>query len=151
MSLKKMPFHQSYESYHLKRAPSLCTLMRCSQVMYFTLFHSNVSHSPLDPIAQLDDSYHLNLGFHDLEKWWVLDILYNAFLKLTENNPAFGKIWYLKGITKVKLVMNDSCEYLSLSAFQNKYNHCPTSPTFKLLWNNLGNQLTSQDKGKVHS
>ena len=31
--------------------------------MYFTLFHPNVSLSPLEPIAQLNDTYdHLSLG-----------------------------------------------------------------------------------------
>ena len=36
--------------------------------MYFTLFHSNVSHSPLEPLAQLDFSYHLSLRFYDMNK-----------------------------------------------------------------------------------
>ena len=49
-------------------------LMRCSQVMYCTLFHSNVSYLPLEPKAQLNDSYHLILTLDDLNKWWVLDM-----------------------------------------------------------------------------
>ena len=49
-------------------------LMRCRQVMYFTSFHSNVSHSPLEPIAQLNYSYHLILRFYDFNRWWVLDM-----------------------------------------------------------------------------
>ena len=36
--------------------------------MYFTLFHSNVSHSPLEPLAQLDVSYLLSLRFYDMNK-----------------------------------------------------------------------------------
>lgn len=41
---------------------------------YFTLFYSNISHSPLQPIAQLNDSYHLSLRFYNLNNWRVLDI-----------------------------------------------------------------------------
>ena len=46
-------------------------LMRCSQVMYCTLFHS---YLPLEPKAQLNDSYHLILTLDVLNKWWVLDM-----------------------------------------------------------------------------
>ena len=44
----------------------------CSK--WFTFFHSNISHSPLQPIAQHNDSYHLSLRFYNLNNWWVLDI-----------------------------------------------------------------------------
>ena len=47
---------------------SIKNLMRCSLIMYFTLFHSNVSHSPLERLAQLDVSYHLSLRFYDMNK-----------------------------------------------------------------------------------
>ena len=46
---------------------------------------------------------------------------YNSIIKI-ENRPVFFKDWFLKGITKVKHMMNDSYEFLSLTAFQNKYN-----------------------------
>ena len=58
-----MQLYDSYESYHLTEPPLYTCLMRCIQVMYFTLFHSNVSHSLFEPIAQLhySYSYHLSL------------------------------------------------------------------------------------------
>ena len=37
-------------------------------LLVFTV-HSNVSHSPLEPIAQLNKSYYLSLRFYDLNKW----------------------------------------------------------------------------------
>ena len=41
---------------------------------YFTFCHSSISHSPLQPTAQLNNLYHLSLRFYNLNKWWVLDI-----------------------------------------------------------------------------
>ena len=38
------------------------------------------------------------------------------------NRPVFFKDWSVKGITKVKHILNDSFEFLSLTAFQDKYN-----------------------------
>jgi len=35
-------------------------------------------------------------------------------------NPVFYKDWYAKGVTKVKHLMDDSGNFLSLPAFQNK-------------------------------
>ena len=39
-----------------------------------------------------------------------------------ENKPVFSKDWHDKGVTKVKHLMDDSGNFLSLPAFQNKYN-----------------------------
>ena len=75
-------------------------LMRCSQVMYCTLFHSNVSCSQLDPIAQLNDSYHLILTLDDLNKWWVLDMCgeFDLTMKLLKAS------WFIETIrTHIKL------------------------------------------------
>jgi len=75
-------------------------LMRCSQVMYCTLFHSNVSYSPLEPIAQLNDSYHLILTLDDLNKWWVLDMCgeFDLTMKLLKAS------WFIETIrTHIKL------------------------------------------------
>ena len=46
---------------------------------------------------------------------------HNSSIKI-ENRPVFFKDWFLKGITKVKHLMNDSNEFLSLTDFQNNYN-----------------------------
>ena len=46
---------------------------------------------------------------------------YNSHIKIG-NRPVFFKDWSLKGITEVKHVLNDSFEFLSLTAFQDKYN-----------------------------
>lgn len=53
----EMLFHQLYlydscKSNHLTGLPLYTCLMRCSHAMYFTLLHSNISHSPLEPTAQ---------------------------------------------------------------------------------------------------
>ena len=46
---------------------------------------------------------------------------YNSLIRI-ENKPAFYKDWHAKGVTKVKHLMDDSGNFLSLLAFQNKYN-----------------------------
>ena len=46
---------------------------------------------------------------------------YNSHIKIG-NRPVFFKDWSLKGITEVKHILNDSFEFLSLTAFQDKYN-----------------------------
>ena len=46
---------------------------------------------------------------------------YNSHIKIG-NRPVFFKDWSLKGITKVKHIPNDSFEFLSLTASQDKYN-----------------------------
>ena len=42
---------------------------------------------------------------------------YNSLIRV-ENRPVFYKDWYLKGITKVEHLMDDSGKFLSLTAFQ---------------------------------
>ena len=54
----EMLFHQLYlydscKSNHLTGQPLYSCLMRCNHVIYFTLLHSNISHSPLEPTAQI--------------------------------------------------------------------------------------------------
>ena len=70
----EMPFHQLYdlyEPYHRKEPPLYTKELQPSNFLPF--FHSNVSHSPHELIAQFDDSYPLNLNFYDLNKWaWEL-------------------------------------------------------------------------------
>ena len=66
----EMRFHQLcdlYEPYHRKGPPPYTKEVQPSNVLHF--FHSNVSHSPYELIAQFDDSYYLNLNFYDLNKW----------------------------------------------------------------------------------
>ena len=46
---------------------------------------------------------------------------YNSLIRI-ENKPVFYKEWHAKGVTKVKHLMDDSDNFLSLPAFQNKYN-----------------------------
>ena len=46
---------------------------------------------------------------------------YNSLIRI-ENKPVFYKDWHLKGVTKVKHLMYDSGNFLSLPAFQNKCN-----------------------------
>ena len=46
---------------------------------------------------------------------------YNSHIKIG-NRPVFFKDWSLKGITEVKHILNDSFEFLSLTAFHDKYN-----------------------------
>ena len=41
---------------------------------------------------------------------------YNSHIKIG-NRPVFSKDWSLKGITEVKHILNDSFEFLSLTAF----------------------------------
>ena len=45
---------------------------------------------------------------------------HNSLIRIA-NSPVFYKEWFLKGITKVKHLMDDSSNFLSLTAFQNKY------------------------------
>ena len=42
---------------------------------------------------------------------------YNSLLRV-ENRPVFYKDWFLKGITKVEHLMDDSGKFLSLTTFQ---------------------------------
>ena len=43
---------------------------------------------------------------------------YNSLIRI-ENKPVFYKDWHFKGVTKVKHLMDDSGNFLSLPAFQN--------------------------------
>lgn len=63
----EMPFHQLYdlyEPYHRKGPPLYTKELQPSNFLPF--FHSNVSHSPHELIAQFDDSYPLNLNFEQV-------------------------------------------------------------------------------------
>ena len=75
-------------------------LMRCSQVMYCPLFHSNVSYSPLVPIAQLNDSYHLILTLDDLNKWWVIGHVWRIWLNYEACGPKLSlkASWFIETI-----------------------------------------------------
>ena len=46
-----------------------------------------------------------------------LPLWYNSLIRV-ENRPVFYKDWYLKGITKVEHLMDDSGKFLPLTAFQ---------------------------------
>ena len=46
---------------------------------------------------------------------------YNSLVRV-ENRPVFFKEWFLKGITKVEHLMDDSGKFLSLTAFQTTHN-----------------------------
>ena len=46
---------------------------------------------------------------------------YNSLIRIA-NKPVFYKDWHAKGVTKVKHLMDDSGNFLSLPTFQNKYN-----------------------------
>ena len=63
---------------------------------YFTFFHSSISHSPLQPTAQLNNSYHLSLRLYNLNKWWVLDI------------PCCGLIYLLPLKLRLTIIINDN-------------------------------------------
>ena len=73
-------FHQLYDLYELHYLTGPPSLHLSNEMppstccKWFTFFHSNTSHSPLQPIAQHNDSYHLSLRFYNLNNWWVLDI-----------------------------------------------------------------------------
>ena len=75
-------------------------LMRCSHVMYCPLFHSNVSYSPLVPIAQLNDSYHLILTLDDLNKWWVIGHVWRIWLNYEACGPklSLNASWFIETI-----------------------------------------------------
>ena len=45
---------------------------------------------------------------------------YNSLIRV-ENRPVFYKDWFLKGITKVEHLMNDSGKFLSFTTFQTIY------------------------------
>ena len=63
---------------------------------------------------------------------------YNSLIRI-ENKPVFYKYWRVKGVTKVENLMDDSGNFLSLPAFQNKYNLKVRPLTFYglLLFNKL--------------
>ena len=46
---------------------------------------------------------------------------YNSLVRV-ENRPVYFKEWFLKGITKVEHLMDDSGKFLSLTAFQTTHN-----------------------------
>ena len=81
------------------RTPSLCLsneMLPSTCCKYFTFFHSSISHSPLQPTAQLNNSYHLSLRFYNLNKWWVLDI------------PCCGLIYLLPLKLRLTIIINDN-------------------------------------------
>ena len=51
----------------------------------------------------------------------LLSPLWQNSLIRIQNKPVFYNDWLLKGITQVKHLMNESSNFLSLTAFQNKY------------------------------
>ena len=51
----------------------------------------------------------------------TLPLWYNSLVRV-ENRPVFFKEWFLKGITKVEHLMDDSGKFLSLTAFQTIHN-----------------------------
>ena len=51
----------------------------------------------------------------------TLPLCYNSLVKI-ENRPVFFKEWFLKGITKVEHLMDDSGKFLSLKAFHTTHN-----------------------------
>ena len=112
---------------------------------YFTFFHSSISHSPLQPTAQLNNSYHLSLRFYNLNKWWVLDI------------PCCGLIYLLPLKLRLTIIINDNffllpkvnaCNWVSFAKKDSKchfrgnpkarwlnWNYCRLSPCeHNLLW-----------------
>ena len=48
---------------------------------------------------------------------WSSPLWYNSLVRV-ENRPVFYKDWFLKGITKVEHLMDDSGKFLSLTTFQ---------------------------------
>ena len=54
------------------------------------------------------------------EHFFASPLWYNSLIRI-ENKPVLYKDWFTKGVTKVKHLMNDSGNLLSLPAFQNKY------------------------------
>ena len=54
---------------------------------------------------------------------------YNSLIRV-ENRPVFYKEWFLKGITKVEHLMDDSGKFLSLATFQTIYNMTVPPLTF---------------------
>jgi len=65
---------------------------------------------------------------------------YNSLIRV-ENRPVFFKEWFLKGITKVEHLMDDSGKFLA---------HCfpnytrPDSLTFNLSWNHFFNKTSAK-------
>ena len=57
-----------------------------------------------------------------------------------ENRPVFNKGWFLKGITKVEHLMDDSGKFLLLIYLIN-YTR-PDSPSLNLSWNHFFNQTS---------
>ena len=51
----------------------------------------------------------------------TLPLWYNSLVRV-ENRPVFFKEWFLKGITKVEHLMDDSGKFLSLTAFHTTHN-----------------------------
>ena len=139
-------------------------LMRCSQVMYCPLFHSNVSYSPLVPIAQLNDSYHLILTLDDLNKWWVLDMCgeFDLTMKLVDQNchstlpdsskqsehlwnPIFLYILWKKCFETCLDELWISIWHCVLSCNLSEYNSDMlfNSVYFFLIWSVIGTQMTN--------
>ena len=117
------------------RTPSLCLsneMLPSTSCKYFTLFHSSISHSPLQPTAQLNNSYHLSLRFYNLNKWWVLDI------------PCCGLIYLLPLKLRLTIIINDNffllakvsaCNWVSFAKKDSKC-HLRGNPKVKWLnWN----------------
>ena len=48
---------------------------------------------------------------------WSSPLWYNSLTRV-ENRPVFYKDWFLKGVTKVEHLMDDSGKFLSLTTFQ---------------------------------
>ena len=51
----------------------------------------------------------------------TLPLWYNSLVRV-ENRPVFFKEWFLKGITKVEHLMDESRKFLSLTAFHTTHN-----------------------------
>ena len=118
------------------RTPSLCLsneMLPSTCCKYFTFFHSSISHSPLQPTAQLNNSYHLSLRFYNLNKLWVLDI------------PCCGLIYLPPLKLRLTIIINDNffllakvsaCNWVSFAKKDSKC-HLQGNPKARWLnWNN---------------
>ena len=65
-----------------------------------------------------------------------LPLWHNSLIKIG-NKPVFYQDWFLKGISKVNQLKDDSFNFLSHTSFQNKYNLRVKPLTF--FWNDRSN------------
>ena len=146
----------------------LCTLvqltneMQPSYVLHFISLKR--SYSPLVPIAQLNDSYHLILTLDDLNKWWVLDMCgeFDLTMKLVDQNchstlpdsskqsehlwnPIFLYILWKKCFETCLDELWISIWHCVLSCNLSKYNSDMlfNSVYFFLVWSVIGTQMTN--------